>query len=185
MLRFIWDKVRKMLLVALMMAALGVVFYIMMKRAGEDAAALVGLYDIGVAILLIVLMIFYAVRDLRRWRKEFSTAAVMDDFQDSERIHPNARVGRDHLFFNNVALEYENIRAMYCTYESTTSLRGYVNRWYILYAERTDGKRFRVLLIQEKKKRDSKAEATALYSRIMDIVAEKNPQAELRYPAFQ
>lgn len=184
MLRFIWDKVRKMLPISLLMAVLGIVFYIMMKRAGEDAAALVGLFDIGVAVLLIGWMVAAAVRDLLRWRREFDVAAALDDYHDAERVHPNARLGRERVFFNTVALEYRAIRSMYCTHEYTTSTRGYVTYWFMLYAERTDGKRFRVLLVQEKKNQDSKGQATALFTRIMDTVSEKNPLAELRYPAF-
>lgn len=184
MLRFIWDKVRKVLPISLLLAVLGIVFYVMMKRAGEDLAALLGLFDIGVAILLIGMMVFSAVRDLLRWRKEFDVAAAMDDYHDAKQLHPNARLGRERIFFNRVALEYGVIRSMYCTYESTVSTRGHVNRWFILYAVRTDGKQFRVLLVQEKANQDSRTQATELFSRIMNIVSQHNPQAELRYPAY-
>jgi len=185
MLRFIWDKVRKILPVSLLLTVSGTLCYLLMKHAGEDTAALVGLFAIGVAILLIGLMVFYALRDLLRWRREFNVAAALDDYCAAKILHPNARAGRDRLFFNSVALEYGDIRSMYCMYESTTSTRGYVNWWYILYALRTDGKKFRVLLVQEKKKQDSRAQAAALFGSIMDIVKQKNPQAELLYPDFQ
>ena len=186
MLYFIWDKVRKILPVSLFMAACGTLCYLLMKHAGEDAAAWVGLATIGIAVGLVLLMVFYALRDLLRWRREFDVAAAMDDFRDAEALHPNCRAGRDRLFFNNVALEYGDIRTLYCTYEHTTSNRGYVNWWYILYAVRTDGKKFRVLPIQErpKTKEASRAEATALFKRIMDLVAEMNPDADLRYPDY-
>jgi hypothetical protein len=57
----------------------------------------------------------------------------------------------------------------------------------MLYAVRTDGKKFRVLPIQErpKAKAASRAEATALFTRIMDLVAEMNPDADLRYPDYR
>lgn len=184
MLRFIWDKVRKLLPVALMMIAMGIVFYAMMKHAGEDAAALLGLFDIGVGLLLIGMMLFSAVRDLVRWRRELGVAAALDDYLDAEQVHPNARLGKDRVFFNMVSLAYWEIRTMYCTHEYTTSNRGYVTWWYILYAERTDGKRFRALLVEEKKGQDGKAQATAVFTRIMDEVKSKNPGAQLRYPSF-
>lgn len=184
MLRFIWDKVRKVLPISLLLAALGIVFYIMMKHAGEDVAALLGLFDIGVALLLIGMMVCGAVRDLLRWRRDFDVASALDDYREAEQVHPNARLGRERVFFNRVALEYRAIQSMHCTYEHTAFLRGHVTWWYMLYAVRADGKKFRVLLVQEKKNQDSKGKATALFSRIMDAVRAHNPQADLRYPAY-
>lgn len=184
MLRFIWDKVRKVLPVALLLTASGIFCYLLMKHAGEDTAALVGLFAIGVAILLISMMAFDAVRDLLRWRRDFDVASAMDDYREAEQVHPNARLGRERIFFNRVALEYRAIQSMHCTYEHTTSTRGYVTYWFILYAVRADGKKFRVLLVQEKKNQDSKGQATALFSRIMDAVRAHNPQADLRYPVY-
>lgn len=185
MLYFIWDKVRKILPAALLVGGSGTLCFLLMRHAGEDAAAWVGLATIGIAVGLVLLMVFYALRDLLRWRKAFDVAAAMDDFRDAQALHPNCRAGQDRLFFNSVALEYGDIRTLYCTYEHTTSARGYVNWWYMLYAVRTDGKKFRVLPIQERPKAASRAEATALFTRIMDLVAEMNPDADLRYPDYR
>lgn len=184
MCEFIWDKVRKILPWALFLAACGVFCYALMKHAGEDTAALVGLAAIGIAVFLVGYMVCCALRDVLRWRRDFTLAAAMDEFREAEVIHVNVRAGRERLFFNTVALEYSAIRSMLCSRELISTLHGEANWWFILHAVRTDGKAFKVLLIMEKTVPGTRDEAVALFTRVMDIVARHNHQANLRYPSF-
>lgn len=186
MFRYIWDKVWSLLPVSLFMAGCGTLCYVLMKRAGEEAAAWVGLATIGIAIYLLVWIAFRALLDVMRWRRDFVLADAMDEYKEAEVVHRLVRLGRERLFFNTAALEYAAIRSMYCSYESHTTARGEVQWWFILYVVRLDGKKFRVLLIQEKekKKAECRAEATTAFTRILDVVAARNPRIELAYPYF-
>lgn len=185
MLRFIWDKVRKILPVSLCVAASGTFCYLLMKHAGEDEAALVGLAAIGIACSLVGYMLFCGLRDVLRLRRDFILAETMEEFQAADMIHPNLRMGDQHLFFNTVTLAYRDISEMYCAYEPHAGLRGQTTWWFILYALDDNNKKHRMLLIQEKKHQDTKAEATRLFTQVMDVVAGKNPDAQLRYPDYK
>ena len=185
MLRFIWDKVRKILPVSLCVAACGTFCYLLMKHAGEDEAALVGLAAIGIACFLVGYMFFCGLRDVLRLRRDFILAETMDEFQAADVIHPNLRMGDQHLFFNTVTLAYEDISEIYCAYEPLSGLRGQTTWWFILYALDQNHKNRRVLLIQEKEAVRSRKEATELFTRVIDIVAGKNPAAVLHYPDYK
>lgn len=63
-------------------------------------------------------------------------------------------------------------------------LRGNTTWWFILYAVDVNDKKRRILLLQEKDRQDTKAEATELFTRVMNAVAGANHDAKLRYPAF-
>ena len=185
MLRFIWDKVRKILPAACFVSACGAPCFFIMKHAGEDEAALVGLATIFIGVGLVGYMVFCGLRDALRLRDNFTLDETMDEFQDAWRIHPNLRIGDKHLFFNTVTLAYPDIRGMYCTYEPVAHLNGETSWWFILYALDADDKKRRMLLIKEIDPAGTKAEATRLFTQVMDVVAGKNPEAELRYPDYK
>ena len=184
MFRYIWDRVRTILPVSLLLVASGTLCFLLMRHAGEDAASLVGVGGICIGVGLSGWIGLLAYKDVRRWRKDFSLAEAMDEYREAECVHELVRLGKERLFFNTAALEYASIRSMFCTHEHTSTLRGQVYWWYILHAVRLDGKEFRVLLIQDKDD-DSKAKATELFTRIIDRVAAKHPNMYLRYPNFK
>lgn len=168
---------------SLLLVASGTLCFLLMRHAGEDAASLVGVGAICIGIGLSGWIGLLAFRDVRRWRRDFSLYEAMDEYKEAERVHRLIRLGKERLFFNTAALEYDSIRSMFCTYEHTTTLHGKTYWWFILHAVRADGKEFRVLLIQDKGD-ESKAEATELFTRIMDRVAASHPGMYLRYPNF-
>lgn len=185
MFRFIWDKVWKILPAACFVSASGALCFFIMKHAGEDEAALVGLATIFIGIGLVVYMAFCGLRDAMRLRDDFTLDETMDEFQAAWQIHPNLRVGDKHLFFNTVTLAYPDIREMYCTYEPVAHLNGETSWWFILYAVDMDYKKHRMLLLQEKKHEDTKAEAIRLFTQVMDFVADKNKYTALQYPDYK
>lgn len=186
MFRYVWDKVWSLLPVSMLLAGCGTLCYVLMKKAGEEVAAWVGLATIGIAVFLLVWISFRALLDVMRWRRDFVLAEALDEYKEAEVVHHRVRLGRERLFFNTAALEYDTIHSLYCTYESHTTAHGEVQWWFILNAIRLDGKKFRVLLIQEKekKKAECKAEAITAFTRILDVAAQRNPQIQLTYPHY-
>lgn len=181
MLRFIWDKIRSILHISLLLIVIGGGCALMFWHAGEDIPALVGLFTLGMGLFLPVYMLFFALRDALRWRRDFTLGEAMDEYESAQHLYPELRAGKTILFSNTVSLEYTVIRSMFCSHEHTSSARGHVTWWYILYAVSTEGKKHSLVRIEDQ---DSREEAAELFTRVMKLVAERNPQADLRYPEF-
>ena len=180
MLRFIWDKIRSILPATLLLSVIGGGCALMFRHAGEAIPTLVGLFTLGMGLFLPVYMLFLALRDAPSWRRHFSLDEAKDEYENAQCLYPTLRAGKN-LLFSNTILEYTAIRSMFCTHEHTSSTRGYVTWWYILYAVSTEGKKHSLVRIEDQ---DSREEAAELFTRVMKLVAERNPQADLRYPEF-
>ena len=81
MFRYIWDRVRTILPVSLLLVASGTLCFLLMRHAGEDAASLVGVGGICIGVGLSGWIGLLAYKDVRRWRNDtYGIFAARPDF---------------------------------------------------------------------------------------------------------